>query len=240
MATVSLYSNFDNFQGKSLKRKWEEDESDVRSSPDQCVPQFNSEKKLKTEFPFSNLMRSMAAKYQPQPAAPAPVYNPLIMSMFSPVNNPYSRLMAAMADMSQPKPSSPVHRPVSPASSSSTPTPPPQVSTSQPLDLSKPIEKEIDVVSTDDEDDNSTSVENDHKTSVDQWSPRQVSKFIKNIDGCEDFGLIFESEKISGSKLMSLSVHHLVQLLGIPLGQAIRIVSTVRRADPWKISKESS
>ena len=226
MATVSLYSSFDNFQGKSLKRKWEDDDSDVRSSPDQCVPQFNSEKKLKTEFPFSNLMRSMAAKYQPQPATSTPVYNPLIMSMFAPVNNPYSRLMAAMADMSQPKPSVPVvQSPVSPASSTSTPSPSP-VTSSQPLDLSKQVEKEIDVVSTDDDEETS-----DQTTCVDQWTPRQVSKFIKNIDGCEDFGLIFESEKITGSKLMSLSVHHLVQLLGIPLGQAIRIVSTVRRAD---------
>ena len=103
MAICSLYTNIDNFPTKSLKRKWEDD-SEQRSSPDQIVPQFSAEKKQKTEFPFSNLMRSMAAKYQPQtPSVTAPAYNPLLMSLFAPINNPYSRLMAAMADLSQPK-----------------------------------------------------------------------------------------------------------------------------------------
>ena len=217
MAICSLYTNIDNFPTKSLKRKWEDD-SEQRSSPDQIVPQFSAEKKQKTEFPFSNLMRSMAAKYQPQtPSVKAPAYNPLLMSLFAPINNPYSRLMAAMADLSQPKSPqlSPKSSPVSPKTPSDVIT----VTTSQPLDLSKPIEKEIDVVSNDEEDVNDD---------IEHWSPAQVNDFIRNIDGCEDFGLIFESEKITGLKLKSMNVHQLVQMLGLPLGQSIRIVAAVR------------
>ena len=216
MTACSLYTNFDNFQGKQLKRKWVEEEDEIRTSPDHIVPQFSAEKKLKTDFPFSNLMRNMAAKYQPQPAASAPVYNPLIMSLFAPVNNPYSRLMAAMADISKPQTKLPSPTP----SEAAAPAP------AAPLDLSKPAsETEIDVVSTDEEEGEDTC----DTIPVAEWTPRQVSNFVKKIEGCEDYALIFEAEKITGSKLMSLTVHHLVQLFGVPLGQAVRIISLSRK-----------
>ena len=212
MATVSLYNNFDLFhKAGGVKRKWEGEEEEVRGSPDQLVPHFSPEKKIKSEFPFSNLMRSMAAKYQPP--APAAASPPLIMSLFSPINNPYSRLMAAMAEMSQPKPSS----------TSAAPAPAP--AGGQPLDLSKaPEEKEIDVVSTDEEE----TEENIHPR---DWDYKQVKSFIKTLPACEDFADVFEAEKISGSRLVSLSVPQLVQCLGIPLAQSIRIISIVRKLD---------
>ena len=202
-ATCSLYTAESLHQHKvGVKRKWDSDDEDLHSSPDQIVPHF-IEKKQKTEFPFSNLMRSMAAKYQPP--APAPVSPPLIMSLFSPINNPYSRLMAAMAEMSHPKP-------------------PATATTGQPLDLSKaPEEKEIDVVSTEEESEETISPRH--------WDFKQVRSFIKSLQGCEDFAEIFEAEKISGSRLVSLSVPQLVQCLGIPLAQSIRIISIVRKLD---------
>ena len=201
MATCSLYNTLEHYQKAGVKRKWESDDEESHPSPDQIVPSF-TDKKQKTDFPFSNLMRSMAAKYQPP--APAPVSPPLLMSLFSPINNPYSRLMAAMAEMSQPKPSTPI-------------------TTGQPLDLSKaPEEKEIDVVSTDEEED---------ITPPRDWDYRQVRSFIKSLPACEDFADIFEAEKISGSRLVTLSVPQLVQCLGIPLAQSIRIVSIVRKLD---------
>ena len=205
--TCSLYSTFQpHHQTKmGVKRKWDSDEEELQTSPDQIVPHF-IEKKQKTEFPFSNLMRSMAAKYQPP--APAPVSPPLIMSLFSPINNPYSRLMAAMAEMSHPKP----------------PAAAPAATTGQPLDLSKaPEEKEIDVVSTDED--------NEEIISPRDWDCKQVRSFIKSLQGCEDFAEMFEAEKISGSRLVTLSVPQLVQCLGIPLAQSIRIISIVRKLD---------
>ena len=195
-------------QRKGIKRTWEDSEEDEpKRSPDQIVPQFSRvEKKARTEFPFSNLMRSMAAKYQPQPQSVSPVYNPSVLSLLAPINNPYSRLMAAMADLSQPAKTG--HEEVS------------KHATNQPLDLTKPVdEKEIDVVSEDEE---------EEAAPVQSWTPAQVSKFVKTIDGCEDYALIFEAENISGSKLSLLSVYHLIQLLGIPLAQSVKIVSTVR------------
>ena len=201
--TCSLYTAFEPLHQTKMgvKRKWDSDDEEPLSSPDQIVPHF-IEKKQKTEFPFSNLMRSMAAKYQPPP--PAPVSPPLMMSLFSPINNPYSRLMAAMAEMSQPKP--------------------PAATTGQPLDLSKaPEEKEIDVVSTEEEGEETISPRD--------WDYKQVKSFVKTLQGCEDFAEVFEAEKISGSRLVSLSVPQLVQSLGIPLAQSIRIISIVRKLD---------
>jgi hypothetical protein len=110
-------------QGKSVKRKWEEEDRSQSSSPDQAVPEIENNKRFKTDLPFSSLMRSMAAKYQTK--QDTPIHNPLV-SIFSPMTNPYSRLMASMAGMSKPKP----------------------VISFQPLDLSSGAsEQEVDVVS---------------------------------------------------------------------------------------------
>ena len=113
-------------QGKSVKRKWEEEDRSRSSSPDQAVPVIDNNKKFKTDLPFSSLMRNMAAKYQTkQDTTTTPIHNPL-MSIFSPMTNPYSRLMASMAEMSGPK----------------------SVFSIQPLDLSNGAsEQEVDVVS---------------------------------------------------------------------------------------------
>merc|ERR1711935_869861 len=87
-------------QGKSVKRKWEEEVRSECSSPDQAVPQININKRIKTDLPFSSLMRSMAAKYQAKQSTPTtPIHNPF-MSIFSPMTNPYSQLMASMAKIS--------------------------------------------------------------------------------------------------------------------------------------------
>ena len=94
-------------QGKSVKRKWEEEVRSECSSPDQAVPQININKRIKTDLPFSSLMRSMAAKYQTNQSTPTiPIHNPL-MSIFSPMTNPYSQLMASMAMISNTKPALP-------------------------------------------------------------------------------------------------------------------------------------
>ena len=112
-------------QGKSVKRKWEEEVRSECSSPDQAVPELNNQKRLRPDLPFSTMMRSMAAKYQSKQDTTTSLHNPL-MSIFSPMTNPYSRLMASMAEMSQPK----------------------LRISSQPLDLSSEAsEQEIDVVS---------------------------------------------------------------------------------------------
>ena len=87
-------------QAKSVKRKWEEEVRSECSSPDQAVPQININKRIKTDLPFSSLMRGMAAKYQSTPTIP--IHSPL-MSIFSPMTNPYSQLMASMAKISNSK-----------------------------------------------------------------------------------------------------------------------------------------
>ena len=219
MAVCSLYTSPLPLVTKQLpaKRKWEEeaDPSSPGLSPvrDQTVPQLSPrEKRPRTEFPFSELMRSMAARYQPAPAPAPQQYNPLLMSLLAPLNNPYSRLMAAMADMSQPRP----------APAPASPPPRPQTTESTPLDLSK--EKEIDVVTTDEEE------EDQEESRVADWSPRRVSRFVRGLAGCEDWAAALEAEKVTGAWLAAASVPQLVQL-GLPLGQALRIVSSVRRLD---------
>ena len=204
MTAFSFYNSSEHAPVKAVKRKWEDgtDKScSVTSDHDQIVPHLSPEKRRRTNFPFSNLMRDMASKYQ-QPAVSQPIYNPLVMSLLSPMTNPYSRLMAAMANMSSPG--------VSPPRAAS---PPP----ASPLDLSNSSD-EIDVTTTDEE----------TEEAVTNWSVRQVSSFISNIDGCEDLAPVFESERITGARLSGLTVPQLVQCLGVPVSRALRIVSEVK------------
>ena len=117
-------------QAKYGKRKWEEEVRSDCSSPDQAVPEININKRIKTDLPFSTLMRSMAAKYQTKQDTTTPIHNPL-MSIFSPLNNPYSLLMASMAEMSQQKP---------------------QMLIRNPSPIREELEEEVDVVSHEDDD----------------------------------------------------------------------------------------
>ena len=210
MTAFSFYNNSEHAPVKAGKRKWEDEadkSSSVTSDHDQLVPHLSPEKRRRTtKFPFSNLMRDMASKYQ-QPAVTQPVYNPLVMSLLSPMTNPYSRLMAAMANMSsQPSIATPQAR---------APSPPP----ASPLDLSNSSDNEIDVTTTDEE---------AEEQALSSWSVRQVSTFISSIGGCEDLAPMFESEMITGARLAGLTVPQLVQGLGLPVSAALRIVSMVK------------
>ena len=206
MTAFSFYNSSEHAPVKAVKRKWEDEKEkscSVTSDHDQIVPHMSPEKRQRrTKFPFSSLMRDMASKYQ-QPAVSQPVYNPLVMSLLSPMTNPYSRLMAAMANMSSPGVSPP--RPASPPPAS-------------PLDLSNSSDNEIDVTTTDEE----------TEEVVTNWSVRQVTSFIRSIEGCEDLAPVFESERITGARLSGLTVPQLVQCLGVPVSRALRIVSEVK------------
>ena len=207
MTAFSFYTNSEQHAPvKAVKRKWEA-EKIVTSDHDQIVPHLSPEKRRRTRFPFSNLMRDMASKYQQPAVTQPPVYNPLVMSLLSPMTNPYSRLMAAMANMSSPQPC-PM---VTPLAAS----PPP----ASPLDLSNSSDNEIDVTTTDEE---------TEEAQVNTWSVGQVSAFITSIGGCEDLAPMFMSERITGARLSGLTVSQLVQGLGVPVSQALRIVSLVK------------
>ena len=93
-------------------------------------------------------------------------------------------------------------------------SPPP----ASPLDLSNSSDNEIDVTTTDEE----------AEEAVTNWSVRQVTSFIRSIEGCEDLATVFESEKITGARLSGLTVPQLVQCLGVPVSRALRIVSEVK------------
>lgn len=221
MLTCSLYApHLDNTLRKGVKRTWNDSLEEDRQS-DQIVPHFLIEKKARTEFPFSNMMRSMAAKYQPQTPVSSPSSTTSLLSLLSPLNNPYSRLMAVMADLSkQSNISSPTSSPSSTSTSSSPSSPSSNIS--QPLDLStQEKEEDIDVVSSDEDD--LTTV-----TELDQLSPTQVRDLVQHIPGCEDYAVLFESEKISGSILSNLTVYNLIQLLGVPMGLSVKIISRVK------------
>ena len=205
MTAASFYSISEHAQPiKAVKRKWEDETEkscSVISHHDQIVPNMSPEKRRRTKFPFSNLMRDMASRYQ-QPGAMEGLYNPLVMSLLAPMTNPYSRLMAAMANMSS-------------QHSVTTFAPAP----ASPLDLSNSSDdNEIDVTTTD------TEEEED----MEAWSPRRVGAFIRGIEGCEDLAPVFESESVTGAQLSRLSVPQLVRGLGVPVSRALRIVSIVR------------
>ena len=93
METTSLHWPsfcYNREHGKSVKRKWDDEDMSECSTPDQAVPELDDRKRLRTDLPFSSLMRRMAAKYQPKKE---PIIQNPIMSIFSHTVNPYSRLI---------------------------------------------------------------------------------------------------------------------------------------------------
>ena len=187
---------------KGLKRGWEEDGAGLGCrATDQTVP-LSPPKRPRTDLPFSNLLRSMSAKYAAPPPSPA---LPLIMSLLAPPNNPYSKLMQTLASLSRPDSA-----------------PDSQQLADTPLDLSGGSDKEeveeVDVVGEEEEE------------IVERWSPSRVSRWLETaVPGCEEYGPLLAGEGVGGALLLRLTVPQLVAHLGLPLGHAVRLVSAVRR-----------
>lgn len=59
------------------------------------------------------------------------------------------------------------------------------------------------------------------------WSVEEVSEFIKNLPGCQDYVEDFVQQEIDGQALLLLKENHLVHAMGMKLGPALKIVAKV-------------
>ncbi|XP_066998743.2 lethal(3)malignant brain tumor-like protein 3 [Anabrus simplex] len=66
----------------------------------------------------------------------------------------------------------------------------------------------------------------DMKIDVNQWTPKDVCKFVKSIPGCDDKAAIFVKEKIDGEGLLLMSQQDLIQL-GLKLGPALKLYNSI-------------
>ena len=61
------------------------------------------------------------------------------------------------------------------------------------------------------------------------WSSHQVAYFICMIDGCERYGQLFLNEQVDGEALLLLREEHLLSILNLKLGPALKILAKVKK-----------
>lgn len=61
------------------------------------------------------------------------------------------------------------------------------------------------------------------------WTPSQVSSYIKSIPACESLGQIFEKQEIDGTALLSLTKDDLMQQLNVKFGPAVKMYNCIMK-----------
>ncbi|KAH7974955.1 hypothetical protein HPB49_022047 [Dermacentor silvarum] len=67
-----------------------------------------------------------------------------------------------------------------------------------------------------------------------EWTVNEVAEFIMQISGCAGFDQVFRAHRIDGNALLLLCEHHLITVMNIPLGAALKIRSAIK----WLRRKE--
>lgn len=73
---------------------------------------------------------------------------------------------------------------------------------------------------------NSTTLPHNETPPI-NWSPSQVSSYIKSIPACEKLGQIFEIQEVDGTAMLSLTKEDLIHQLKIKFGPAIKIYNCI-------------
>ncbi|KAH7974954.1 hypothetical protein HPB49_022046 [Dermacentor silvarum] len=71
-------------------------------------------------------------------------------------------------------------------------------------------------------------------TKPSEWTVNEVAEFISRIRGCAPYVQVFRAHRIDGNALLLLCGHHLMSVMNIPLGPALKI----RWAIKWLRRKE--
>ncbi|EDV24173.1 uncharacterized protein TRIADDRAFT_57390 [Trichoplax adhaerens] len=61
------------------------------------------------------------------------------------------------------------------------------------------------------------------------WNSQQVAYFVCTIDGCERYGQLFLNEQVDGEALLLLREEHLISILNLKLGPALKILAKVKK-----------
>nr|XP_044252062.1 polyhomeotic-proximal chromatin protein-like [Drosophila takahashii] len=73
----------------------------------------------------------------------------------------------------------------------------------------------------------SSSVNGSDRPPISSWSVEEVSNFIRELPGCQDYVDDFVQQEIDGQALLLLKENHLVHAMGMKLGPALKIVAKV-------------
>ncbi|KAH8380713.1 hypothetical protein KR200_001649, partial [Drosophila serrata] len=65
------------------------------------------------------------------------------------------------------------------------------------------------------------------RSPISSWSVEEVSNFIRELPGCQDYVDDFFQQEIDGQALLLLKENHLVNAMGMKLGPALKIVAKV-------------
>lgn len=67
---------------------------------------------------------------------------------------------------------------------------------------------------------------------VDKWTVSEVCEFIRSLHRCSDYADDFENQEIDGQALLLLTANNLVNVMGIKLGPALKIIDSVNKLKP--------
>ncbi|XP_016995652.2 polyhomeotic-proximal chromatin protein isoform X1 [Drosophila takahashii] len=73
----------------------------------------------------------------------------------------------------------------------------------------------------------SSNVNGSDRPPISSWSVEEVSNFIRELPGCQDYVDDFVQQEIDGQALLLLKENHLVHAMGMKLGPALKIVAKV-------------
>jgi len=73
----------------------------------------------------------------------------------------------------------------------------------------------------------SSNVNGSDRPPISSWSVEEVSNFIRELPGCQDYVDDFIQQEIDGQALLLLKENHLVHAMGMKLGPALKIVAKV-------------
>ncbi|XP_054924360.1 uncharacterized protein [Dermacentor andersoni] len=68
-----------------------------------------------------------------------------------------------------------------------------------------------------------------------EWTVNEVAEFIRQIPGCARYVRVFRAHQIDGGALLLLCEHHLISVMNISVGAAVKIRSAIK----WLRRKEN-
>lgn len=67
---------------------------------------------------------------------------------------------------------------------------------------------------------------------VSKWTVSEVCEFIRSLHRTNDYADDFENQEIDGQALLLLTANNLVNVMGIKLGPALKIIDSVNKLKP--------
>jgi len=201
---------------------------------------------------YSDYMRCLAAKYnnnQNSPPAPTSIPSSLkhdllphywlhisllfqhflcLGSHFNPFLSQQNEVKPPVTSIPSPPRDEPIERPKRPKE--------------DPLDLTdKRLKREEPQSDTDTSksrrESTGSSVNSSHERSIEtktplDWSVEEVSDFVSTVEDCSQYAKVFSENLIDGSCLPKLTETHLTTVMGIKLGPAIKLITSIKSMMP--------